>query len=280
MNNIVELNYKKFCSIVEQRRLFESVEQFLILFSAGKDCTMMLDLFLRYYDTHNLTGKISVFNSVYPKHMYYENNDEPTTNFQSVKDYWNKRGVQIKYVTPNCDDFDDDDQFGCRICKRSRKLIIDEYVNALPIKTAILTGFTMNDALAYLNMLLLYSNFDISHLKKIPSNKRGTAYKALHKMVLREELPNGKYMIRPLLPFHENEVQEYLRERGIPYITKSCKISKYKFKRKYSSAIEIYPDCTASYEGIENFLSNNGINLNNGSISFEDVKEDNYFIDC
>jgi len=280
MSNVIERCYEKFCYIIESRKLFDNVERFLFLFSCGKDCSMMLDLFDRYYREHNMSQKVVYFSAPYPKHMYFWDDGEPNDNFNEIKQYWEERRIAINYVIPPFDDFEDDDKFGCKICKRSRKEIIDKYVNEFSHGTGLLTGFTMYDALSYLNMVLLNCNFRLEDLKKLEEPLRSTTSKMLHKMSLKELLPNGKMMIRPMLPFNEQEVKAYLKISNIPYLTTDCKINKYKFKRIYSGALDLYEGFPVTYEGMECFLEQHGICLNNNGLSFEDVENDNFFIDC
>lgn len=279
-DNIIEACYSKFKKIVETRALFDDINEFLLLFSCGKDCSMMLDLFFRYYRENKMTQKLVIFSAPFPKHMYYTGDGRETDNFAQIKKYWQERNVSIQYEVPSFDDFEDDDKYGCKICKRSRKAVIDRFVNMFSRNVGIVTGFTIYDALAYLNMLLLTCNFDVDNIKTLPEPLKSTTTKMLHKMSLREHLPNGKYMIRPMLPFTEQEVKAYLEATHIPYLTTPCKISKYKFKRLYSYALDLYEDFPVTYEGMESFLKKCGIMLNDGGLSFEDVEGDNFFIDC
>lgn len=272
--------YEKFVNTIEAHNLFADVERFVILFSCGKDCSMMLDLFIKYCDDKGIETPWTVFSAPYPKHMYYSKDGQPSSNFLDIQRYWKMRGIDIQFAVPEYKDFDDDDRYGCKTCKFARKTVIDEYLNRFGNKTGILTGFTMNDALSYLNMLMLTCNYDVSNLSLIEEPLRSTTTKMLHKMSLRETLPNGKLMIRPVLPFNEREVVEYLAESGIPSINTPCKISKYKFKRHYSKAIEVFDPYNVTYSGMEKFLETQGISINNGGLPFDDVKSDNYFIDC
>lgn len=279
MKDKIEECYSKFCKTIESHNLFEDIDRFLVLFSCGKDCSMMLDLFLRYHREHNVEQPFTILSVPYPKHMYYCDG-KPNDNFSDIVNYWNNRGVEIQYKTPVFDDFADDDRNGCMICKKSRKSEIDKFVNQCQKNTGILTGFTIYDALSYLNMIFLNCNCNIKCLQSLPEPIKSTTTKMLHKMSLRERLPSDKIMIRPMLPFNEQDVKNYLEITKIPYLSTPCKISKYKFKRLYSSALDLYQAFPVSYEGIENFLMENGIILNGNHLSFEDVKDDNYFVDC
>lgn len=265
---------------MEAYHLYDDIEHLFILFSGGKDCTMMLDLLLRYHEQFNVNLSYNIYSVLFPKHMYMDKSGNFRDNYIEIRDYWNNRGVNIRYDIPENDDFDDDDRFGCKICKRSRKQLIDSFLNDFSPKTGLVTGFTMYDALSYLNMMLLRCDYDLSKMKELPGEERNETSRMLHKMSLREHFPNGKYIIRPILPFNEQEVCRYIVNNKLPYLTTPCKISKYKFKRLYSSALDLYDSFPVTYKGMEAFLLRNGIKLNDNGLSFEDVVDNNYFIDC
>lgn len=69
MSEVVDRCYEKFKNLIERRGLFEDIDQFLILFSCGKDCSMMLDLFIRYYKESGMTADYSIFSAPFPKHL-------------------------------------------------------------------------------------------------------------------------------------------------------------------------------------------------------------------
>lgn len=272
--------YEKFEKTILERKLFADIDHFLVLYSFGKDCTMMLDLFLKFCQKHQVQTPFTVYTVTYPKHMYLSEDGSLNEDIKTVVAYWKSRGVDIEIVTPPCDDFGDEDKEGCRTCKKSRKPLLDPHINGLPDKTGVLTGFTMYDALAYLTMAQLSCNYQLENLYSLPEPLRSTTSKMLHKMSLREDLPNGRRFIRPVLPFQEQEVQKYMQITGLPCSSAECKISKYKFKRLLSRGLDLFTDFPVTYEGIETFLKKNGISLNDGGLPFADVENDNFFIDC
>lgn len=274
--------FTKFCDIIESNNLFDDVDSFLILFSCGKDCTMMLDLFLRYQELRGLSLPYSVYSVPYPKHMYFDSQRNRLSNYQIIIDYWEQRGVTINTVVSDSGDFADEDRNGCNICKNTRKDIIDCEVRNNDANTGIMTGFTLNDALSYLNMILLYCNFDLSKLESLSQENKYSVDRMLHKMSLKEKLPSKKIMLRPLLPFNEQEVIDYLQCYQIPFLDKPCKISQYKFKRLYTNALDVFNPTGVTYQGIEKFLKGNGIELNNGGLSstLGELEKVEYFIDC
>lgn len=272
--------FRKFCDIVDNNRLYDDINHLFVLFSGGKDCTMMLDLLLRYNQQYHIDIPYNIYSVLYPKHMYFDKNNTYLNKFIEIRNYWQNRGVEIKYVIPENNDFSDNDRSGCKICKQSRRKLIDSFLNEFPPKTGLVTGFTMYDALAYLNMMLLQCDFDLSKIQSLPSPLRKETSRMLHKMSLKEHFPNGKYIIRPILPFNEQEVCRYIDDNNIPKLETPCKISKYKFKRLYSGALDLYDNFPVSYQGLERFLLQYNIKLNGNMLSFDDVLEWNFFIDC
>lgn len=273
--------YNKFINIVEEKNLFSGVDKLLVLFSGGKDCSFLLHVLLRYVKEKQLKIPVECLSVQYPIHVYYDGNMEEKSDFVKIKEYWKARDVSIHYRSAkNSVDFADDDRQGCLTCKRSRKEIIDPFVNAMPARTGLVTGFTMYDSLAYINMLLLNANFDLSAIDKLPIEQAVILKKMYHKIALKELLPNGKYMIRPILPFDGSEVERYLAENHIPFLQTPCKISCFKFKRLYSKALDLYIPLPTDYKGIVKFLKRYGIDLENLSEEYDYMSEDNYFIDC
>lgn len=273
--NVDEQLSEKFKAAVKDFSLFDNIDTFVLLFSAGKDCTFLLNMLLEHFP--DVASKMDTLCILYPHHVYC-NASGDLSNFVEVKSYWKSRGVKIDYNNSPCADFDDDDIYGCKICKRSRKAIIDPYVNTKKDGTGLMTGFTLYDTLAYINMLLYHVDFNLENFEKLPPESKTFLVKTLHKIIPREILPSGKIMIRPLLRFNELEIKEYLLYKKIPYITTPCKVGKYKFKRQYFNALNVYQGSLASYDGLLDMLQRHKIFLD--ELPFDEMIEDNFFIDC
>jgi tRNA(Ile)-lysidine synthase TilS/MesJ len=231
----------------------------------------------------NIVLKMDAVCVMYPHHMYRDVTGHDLSIFVELKTYWASRGVKINYLDTPYADFVDNDIYGCNTCKQARKAIIDPYVNTKRDGTGILTGVTFYDTLAYINMLLYHTNFDLENFESIPSESKTFLIKTLHKIKPREALPSGKIMIRPLLRFDEPEIREHLRYKKIPYIDDLCKISRYKFKRQYFNALNVYHKNKRhgklpSYDDIIDMLKKHKILLD--ELPFNEMVTDSFFIDC
>ena len=217
---------------------------------------------------------------VYPQHVYYENGVEADC-YRNLKSFWKNQDIHMDIFESKVTDLEANSINGCKTCKSARKDIIDSYLNkalAASGKTAILTGYTLYDALAYLDEFSLLTNFtfNIDTLPTVQSKNR--VLNCLHKMKIMEELPNNFRIIRPLIVFKEDEVVQYLKENNIPFINRPCIVASNKHKRSYFNTLTIMgKHNTATYEGILNFLNQHNVQF---PTSFEDIEQENYFTDC
>lgn len=168
----------------------------------------------------------------------------------------------------------------CKICKNARKAIVDKYLNSYIERgnTAIVTGYTLYDALAYMDEICLVSNFDFNNISPDDAVIINRVKNCLHKMKAKEKLPNGLTIIRPLIAMKENMIMDAVINLNIPYISRGCKAATNKHKREYFKVLNVaaFIDNT-TYEGLLNFLAKININLPE---TFEDVELGNYFTDC
>ncbi|MDR1461371.1 MAG: hypothetical protein LBI78_06990 [Campylobacteraceae bacterium] len=175
----------------------------------------------------------------YPLHVYFMEDGSPAKCYTDTINYWQSRGINIQVFTPDFNDFTNDELYPCKICKNGRKYYVDPFIEKYSksmggaTRIGIVTGYTLYDALAYMDEILLVSNFQYTNVTKADNVKIQNRVKnCLHKMKAKEELPNGLVIIRPLINMHENKVVEYLLEEGIPYINRPCVVAKDKHKRE------------------------------------------------
>ena len=97
-------------------------------------------------------------------------------------------------------------------------------------------------------------------------------------MAIREKLPNGNEIVRPLVFFKETDIKNYLIKCNIPYIKKECKIGKYKHKRAYFKSLEILDEINnVTYDKIMKLLEEKGVKIPK---KFDDIDSNQYFVDC
>ena len=276
--------YSNFTKTVQDYQLLNGLDNLVYLFSGGKDATIGLDYLQRYIHENKINITLDVVMVAYPLHVYFEEDDSPAQIYTDTLNYWKKRGIEIHTFTPEHEDFANDDPEACKICKSIRKSYIDPYLEEFQKRNkgnrvGVVTGYTLYDALAYMDEILLVSNFqNISDLNSFDKKIQNRVNNCLHKMKAKEELPNGLTVIRPLINVHENKVMDYILAEGIPYVNRSCKAAKDKHKREYFKTLNVAaPINNTDYCGLLNFLKAMQIEF---PTTFDDITVGNYFTDC
>jgi tRNA(Ile)-lysidine synthase TilS/MesJ len=265
---------------MKRYKLIEGMNRLVFLFSGGKDATFGLYMLKRYLDEYKISIKLDVVLVTYPQHVYFNENGTDTECYKDLKRYWKERGVKIKEFVSDTKDLDAGVANGCKICKGARKSIIDPVLTEIEDKqtTAIVTGYTLYDALAYLDELCLVSNynFDMKSISDQQTIQR--INNCLHKMQIAENLPNGFRIIRPLVVNKESDILKFIKERKLPYINIPCNVAPLKHKRAYFDVLHLADHITnATYEGLMSFLATQGVEIPK---KFDDIQFENYFTDC
>jgi tRNA(Ile)-lysidine synthase TilS/MesJ len=277
-NDEVQLE-ELFDDTIEQYGLLNGINKIVFLFSGGKDATFGLYNLNRYLINSGLDIELCVPLVAYPLHVYFDEHHNEASCFTEVKEFWKAQGIKIDYFKPNLIDLNETSKDGCKTCKEARKSLIDPYLEGMQNKdeVAIATGYTLFDVLAYLDEFGLVSNLNYGMNKNNPKVS-SRIQNCLHKMNIREVLPNGFKMIRPLMTFHETDILQYLLNKEIPYVNRPCKVSNNKHKRAYFKALEtVAPINRTTYEGVMNFLESRNVDL---PLTFDDIHYDNFFTDC
>lgn len=272
--------YSIFSSTIENYGLLDGIEKVVFLFSGGKDATLGLYLLDKYLKDHHLSISLEALMVAYPKHVYYMEDGSEASCFVETKKFWSEQQVDLRIFDSAADDFADGEMKACKICKNARKEIVDEYLSQYvgQKKTAIVTGYTLYDALAYMDEICLVSDFDFNNLSQADSAVINRVKNCLHKMKAKEILPNGLTIIRPLIAMKENMIMDAVVALDIPYISRGCKAAINKHKREYFKVLNVAaPINNASYEGLLKFLEK--VNLEMPE-TFEDIELGNYFTDC
>ena len=151
--------------------------------------------------------------------------------------------------------------------------MLEKYV---PEQTVIVTGYTLEDFLAYVNEIGLLTNYTYQVDRINDPVKKNRMLAHLHKIKVKEQLPNGFTIIRPLADILPIWVNEYVKENEIPVLNTPCKNSYNKFKRLYSKTMSI-TKTDMSYNDMICFLEKNGVKLPE---TFEYLENLNFFSDC
>lgn len=272
--------YSTFCETVVKYELLSGIEKVVFLFSGGKDATLGLFFLNKYIKEKKLPVSLEALMVAYPKHVYYLEDGTEADCFVETKRFWEEQQVKVKIFDSKECDFKDDEKGACKICKNARKAIVDRYLDSYIESgiTAIVTGYTLYDALAYMDEICLVSNFDFNNISPDDLATINRVKNCLHKMKAKEKLPNGLTIIRPLIAMKENMIMDAVINLNIPYISRGCKAATNKHKREYFKVLNVAaPIDNATYDGLLNFLAKINIDLPE---TFEDVELGNYFTDC
>jgi tRNA(Ile)-lysidine synthase TilS/MesJ len=176
--------------------MFSGIDNFIYLFSGGKDATVGLDLLQRYIYSNNIAIDIDVVMITYPHHVYFMEDGSPAKCYIDTLSYWKNRGIDIKICSPKTGDIKGDDPTACKTCKSARKSYVDPHIESHKAKyqgkkIGVITGYTLYDALAYVDEILLVSNFKYDNIAKGDNMEiRNRVLNCLHKIKAKEELPN------------------------------------------------------------------------------------------
>lgn len=276
-NESIEKLEARFFAVLEKYELFQEIENVMCFFSGGKDATFGLYLMKKYADAHNLKIQFKAFMLLYPKHMYFDENGRERESLKQSEEFCKSIGVDLTKLHTNSGDLKENES-GCHQCKNVRLELIHQIAKDYPAKTAIMTGYTLYDIMAYVNRIAIATGytFDLKRLEDEKLVRTINAY--LHKMRIKEKLPNGVTFIRPLLPFSDEVIRDYLDKKKITYMREKCIVSNFAYKRVYFNNLNLMKELNPTrYEDLIAFLLKNGIEL---PTTYSDLDSDIYFRDC
>ncbi len=267
--------FNNFVETVEKYELLSRTQRLIFCFSGGKDASIGLHFLKQYLDFHKEKIELHVLMVLFPKHVYFdENNDH--AQLDNVVTYWKNLGIYIDILQVSREDISLTTLNPCKFCKSARKEMIDEYLNVngyVDASSTLITGYTLYDAIAYTSEICLRSNFFNSY-----TNNDNRIANCLHKIKPLEILPNGMKLIRSLIRMDEQLIKKFLEENRIPYVSQSCMASMQKHKCLYFEALKsLNEEMNISYEGLIAFLNNNNIFLPE---TFNDINMLYGFTDC
>ncbi len=276
-NESTEKIEERFFSVLEKYELLQELENVMCFFSGGKDATFGLYLLKKYADAHGLKIQFKAFMLLYPKHMYFDENGRERESFIQSVEFCKNIGVDLTTLHTNSDDLKENEP-GCHQCKNVRLELIHQIAKDYLSKTAIMTGYTLYDIMAYIDRIAIATGytFDLKRLEDEKLVRTVNAY--LHKMQIKEKLPNGVTFIRPLLPFSDEVIRDYLERKKIKYMREQCLVSSLNYKRVYFNNLNLMKEFNPTrYEDLIAFLLKNGIEL---PTTYSDLESDIYFRDC
>lgn len=269
---------EKYHRTLDTYKLLEDVDEITYLFSGGKDATFGLEMLNKHIKERGLNIKLKAIMALYPQHVYFENGIRRKC-YRDTMTYWRSQGVSLQVLSSPIDDLKNGNVDGCKTCKRARMALVHETMASHRAHgRAVVTGYTLYDALAYLDEFALLSNYTFKVNGIDDAKLRNRVLNCVHKMNIRENLPNGLTVLRPLLTFKEDDIMKYVELSNIPFVSTPCKVSHYKHKRLFFTCLDNLKDrnnCT--YDGLLSFLETHNVQFPE---TFTDISTETYFTDC
>lgn len=277
----IEEVQRNFADGIENFDLLDGINNVVFLFSGGKDATFGLELLGNYVRSKKLDINLMALMINYPLHVYFDENGEMRDSYRKSLEYWESKDLTFHIIKPSHEDLPDSAKTECPLCKKVRmdavQKVLAEVVESNE-RTAIVTGYTLYDAHAYMQEFTVLTDYtyEIEQIENPAIRNKVLNY--LHKMRIKENLPNGLSIIRPLLKFKENTIRAYLSSRNIPFVDVPCKAADFKPKRLlFKTLNEMTNELAITYDGLLMFLEKHKVNFPE---NFRDISTQSYFSDC
>ena len=185
-SDVKERLYSNFCEVIDKYNLLQNINHLAYLFSGGKDATIGIDFLQRYLNDNSIKIPLDVVMVTYPKHVYFMEDGSPAECYINTVSYWKQRGISLTVFTPEAEDFADDEPAACGVCKRVRKSYVDPYLENLQkenpnITIGVVTGYTLYDVLAYMDEILLVTDFKSNDFFDNDPKVKNRVLNCLHK---------------------------------------------------------------------------------------------------
>jgi len=195
----------------------------MMLFSGGKDSSLAMDFLLR-------AGKEFGFDfeahaAIFPVHRYTDAERE------RIGSYWDKRGADITWHDMSeTDEYLENAPNPCVACQKLRKkLLKSSLTNSIEDWSSlfIIINHTLWDIVSYSLEHMLSGLF--SNSVNAENNKRfmETAQRFYPLLKMKE----GYTVFRPLIKYNSDDIQEVIKEAGIPTLSIPCKFKEFRPKR-------------------------------------------------
>ena len=209
----------------------------MMLFSGGKDSSLALDLILRAKKEFGFD--FSAHAGAYPVHRY------PSKEKKMIQSYWNKRGIDIHWHDlGETDDYIKKEANPCLGCQKLRKQMLKTTLGTMvnDWKSLVLvTSYSLSDIVSYSIEHILNDFF--SNSIDPGDNKRFMETAQRFYPLLR--MKEGYTVFRPLIKYNSDDIQEMIKQAGIPTLSIPCKFKEFRPKRileRYYQKMGIYFD--------------------------------------
>ena len=252
---VKKLNYDNWIS--EHKDILKSLgdKQVFMLYTGGKDCSILLDYFLRARKEFNFNFETHA--GMFPKHLFIQ--DEVS----KMDQYWRGRGVDIIWhdIAENDDEFEEAREKGinpCSVCHGTKRKYfmnllrdsVDDWSSLV-----IIIGYTLWDLVSYsLEYLLgqVYFHDGDSSLLFQGRSIKDRYLQTSQRFYPLIKVEGGISILKPLLKYNDQEILEEIENNKIPLSTYPCKYKDHRPKRILSSGYK-QMDLHFDYEKVFSF---------------------------
>lgn len=272
------LNYRRWLNDNEDFLIQFSGKKLLVLFSGGKDCTLILDYLLEARNKFNYS--LDVHAARYPNHIFTK------VEIKKLDSYWKERQVNIHWheITENDDEFNVAISKGinpCTVCHTKKReymsnYIFSKYDNLSDI--VVVVSFTLWDIVSYSLENLLFNIYNSNSERHSDffgsSNTIQDRYlQTSQRFYPYVQFKNGFSVYRPFIRYNEQEIKEAMKEKNAPVSTAKCLYKSLRPKRVFSECYEKM-NLSFDYERVISF-SKTALELHDIS-AYNDLDGKNY----
>jgi tRNA(Ile)-lysidine synthase TilS/MesJ len=276
-----KLNYKRWLNDNKSFLSQFSGKKLFILFSGGKDCTLILDYLLEAQREFKFSFEVHA--GRYPVHIFTD--DE----IKKLDSYWKGRQVKIHWhkIADNDDEFDVAISKGinpCTVCHTKKREYMSNFILSKYDKLdnlVIVVSFTLWDIVSYSLENLLFNIFSNNQDKD--TNYFGSSntiqdryFQTSQRFYPYIQIKDAFSIYRPFIRYNEQEVAEAMKEKNIPLSTTKCLYKSSRPKRILSECYEKM-NLSFDYDRVVSF-SKKALELHDIS-AYNDVEIKQYLAD-